>query len=121
MNLGTVKLTELPALYESCDAVVMPSLLECYSISYLEGMHFGLPIIASDRDFARASCGDGALYFDPLDARDLAAKIAMLRHHPSLSAGLVARGRSRLESMEFSWEEAARRYVAVLKEIAGAA
>jgi glycosyltransferase involved in cell wall biosynthesis len=121
VNLGTVELAELPALYERCDAVVMPSLLECYSISYLEGMYFGLPIIASDRDFARASCEDGALYFDPMDAGDLAAKIAMLRHVSSLSAGLAARGKRRIESIEFSWEEAARRYVAVLKEIAKAA
>ena len=44
-----------------------------------------------------------------------------VRRDPSLSAELAARGRRRLETMEISWEEAARRYVAVLQEIAGAA
>jgi glycosyltransferase involved in cell wall biosynthesis len=31
-------------------------------------MH-GIPVLTSDRDFARDICGDGALYFEPTDPR----------------------------------------------------
>ena len=39
-------------------------------------MQFGLPILTSDRDFARHICQDAALYFDPLDADSVARSMA---------------------------------------------
>ena len=40
--------------------VSLPSLLESYSGAYVEAMSFGVPIVTSDRDFAREVC-DGRL------------------------------------------------------------
>lgn len=42
----------------------------------LEAMRMGLPVFASDRDFVRAVCSDGAVYFSPDDPRDAARIVA---------------------------------------------
>ncbi len=70
-NIGPVKLEETASLYRQCDALLMPTLLESFGITYIEAMHFKLPILTSERDFARAVCQDSAFYFDPLDSADI--------------------------------------------------
>ena len=46
-------------------------------------------------------CEDAALYVDPYDAKDIAAKINSLVSNPELRDSLVKRGRKRCE--HFSW------------------
>ena len=49
------------------DAIIFPSLLECFSATPLEAMAMEKPFFASDREFIRDVCSDYALYFDPED------------------------------------------------------
>jgi glycosyltransferase involved in cell wall biosynthesis len=70
-NIGPVKFDETASLYKQCDALLMPTLLESFGITYIEAMYFKLPILTSDRDFARVLCTDSAFYFDPLDSADI--------------------------------------------------
>jgi len=56
-------------------------------------MHFGIPIVTSDRDFARSVCGDAAIYIDPLDGENIIAALEALRNSGKLRAQLVASGR----------------------------
>ena len=65
LNLGPVDLEDLPNVYRASDALFLPTLLESFSGTYLEAMHYGLPILTTDLDFARNICRDAALYFDP--------------------------------------------------------
>lgn len=67
ITLGRVNTNQCPPLYQKCDAMFLPTLLECFSASYLEAMHMKTTIITSDRGFSRSVCGDYAYYFDPLD------------------------------------------------------
>jgi glycosyltransferase involved in cell wall biosynthesis len=67
VNLGPLRLDELPAAYAAADAVVFPSLLEAYSAAPLEGMVSGRLVFASDRAFVRTTCGSGVVYIDPRD------------------------------------------------------
>lgn len=67
---------QCPSFYEQIDGVVFPSLLECFSATPLEAMVMSKPLFASDRGFVRDVCGDHAVYFDPLDADDIALNIA---------------------------------------------
>lgn len=64
VNIGQVPLNQMSTLYKQCDALLMPTLLESFSIVYLEAMYHGLPVFTSDMWFARAVCGDAAAYFD---------------------------------------------------------
>lgn len=75
-TVGSLSPDQCPSFYEQIDAVVFPSLLECFSATPLEAMVMSKPLFASDRGFVRDVCGDHAVYFDPLDADDIALKIA---------------------------------------------
>lgn len=76
VNVGPLGMAECPVFYQSIDAVVFPSLLECFSVTPLESMAMGKALFASDRQFVKDVCKDFAFYFDPLDAKSIAASIA---------------------------------------------
>lgn len=65
-NHGELKPAQVLDLYREIDAIFFPSLLEASSATPLEANVLGLPLIASDRDFVRASA-KAVKYFDPLD------------------------------------------------------
>jgi glycosyltransferase involved in cell wall biosynthesis len=71
VNVGQVPLGRMQSLYAQCQALVLPTLLESYSIVYPEAMAEGLPIVTSDLWFARAVCGEAASYCNPVDAVDI--------------------------------------------------
>lgn len=61
--------------YLSSSFVLCSSLVESSTAVFPESFIAERPLLVSDRDFARNLCGDAALYFDPLDAADIARKI----------------------------------------------
>ena len=75
INHGPLKSQDCPLFYQSVDACIFPSLLECFSIMPIEAMFMKKPVFASDRDFVRAICKEFPFYFDPLSPADVAEKI----------------------------------------------
>jgi glycosyltransferase involved in cell wall biosynthesis len=71
INVGKLEGTQMPSLYQQCDAILFPTLLETYGLPYIEAMAYGKSIITSDLDFAKAVCNDFAYYFDPFDANSI--------------------------------------------------
>jgi glycosyltransferase involved in cell wall biosynthesis len=65
-NLGVIKLQDCPSFYQQVDGIMLPSLLECFSITPYEAMLMKKIIFLSDRDFFKAPCSGHAIYFDPL-------------------------------------------------------
>jgi hypothetical protein len=65
-NLGVIKLQDCPSFYQQVDGVMLPSLLECFSITPYEAMLMKKVVFLSDREFFKATCRGHALYFDPL-------------------------------------------------------
>ena len=108
---------ELPNLYRAADAYILPTLLETYSFTYDEAMHFGLPILTSDRDFARERCQDAAIYFDPLDAESVAKAMARVMEDADLRASLVANGK-RVLAAASTWDQITARFVEILERVA---
>ena len=49
----------------------MPILIETYSLPYLEAQMLGKQVFTSKRDFATELCKDYAIYFDPLNPKDI--------------------------------------------------
>ncbi|CAD5377005.1 Glycosyl transferase family 1 [Pseudomonas sp. OF001] len=83
INVGPLSVAQCPSFYQAMDAVIFPSLLECFSATPLEAMAMQKPLFASDRGFVRDVCGDFAWYFDPLNAEsaaDVIAKYITQRH-----------------------------------------
>jgi glycosyltransferase involved in cell wall biosynthesis len=105
INVGPLKEDQLAGYFYNSDALFFPSLLESFSSTHLEAMHFGLPILTSDLDFSRYSCDDAAFYFDPWNTDDIADKILMLKNNNALAAELAEKGKKRLSLFFRSWSE----------------
>lgn len=75
INVGSLKVNECPNFYEEMDAIIFPSLLECFSATPLEAMIMKKPLFASDRGFIKDVCLDFAYYFEPTDPESAAAVI----------------------------------------------
>lgn len=96
---------EIVALYSQAAALVFPSLYEGFGIPPLEAMLLGCPVLSSRIEPAKEVCGDAALYFDPLDARDIVRSIDRLTQNPELRVEMIARGHARASA--FSWDRSA--------------
>lgn len=105
INVGPLKQEELAGYFYNCEALLFPTLLESFSGTYLEAMHFGLPILTSGLDFAHYVCGEAALYFDPWSPADIVEKILLLKNNCKLKDDLISRGRKRISNFFESWEE----------------
>ncbi|MFA0254814.1 glycosyltransferase [Vibrio breoganii] len=74
-SVGEINIAQCPAFYDLLDALLFPSLLECFSASPIEAMKMNTTVIASNYPFVKELCGDAAFYFNPLSANDIARVI----------------------------------------------
>lgn len=116
INVGVVKVEEGPSLYNECDAMFLPTLLECFSASYVEAMKMEKPIVTSDMGFARTICDTAAIYFDSVDPKDAADKIIQLYNSISLQSSLKNRGLKRVNVFGTP-EERAKKYLKLCKKL----
>jgi glycosyltransferase involved in cell wall biosynthesis len=116
-NVGVVKIDEAPALYKECDAMFLPTLLECFSASYAEAMKMDVPVLTSDMGFAHTVCNDAAVYFNPIDPADIADKIIQLTASEDLRKSLVAKGKETLKNFG-SADVRAKKYLELLTQLA---
>jgi glycosyltransferase involved in cell wall biosynthesis len=65
VNLGPLGYGELRSVYLAARICFLPTVLESMSGSYLEALHYQLPIVTTECDFARDTCGSAAAYFVP--------------------------------------------------------
>jgi glycosyltransferase involved in cell wall biosynthesis len=92
----------------------LPTLLECFSVSYAEAMKMDRVILTSDLPFARNICVDAALYFDPLSPKDIGDMIYKAATDDGLRAQLIHNGRQQL-SRFLSPEEKAAAYLKIIE------
>ena len=78
INHGRCSQLQLISVYNQCSICFLPTLLETFSATSLEAMHFNLDIVASDYSFNREVIEDAGLYFQSLNAKDAAEKILMI-------------------------------------------
>lgn len=106
INIGPVPQALLSDYYRQVDGLLLPTLLESFSGTYLESMAFERSILTSNRDFAKETCGNAALYFDPLIPESMRDAIVRLKQDSTLRDTLVANGRVRLAQVTGTWESA---------------
>ena len=73
--IGNKSMYEVPYLYSISNFMFLPTLLECFSASYCEAMFMKKIILTSDLSFARSTCSDGAIYFDPINAYSIVSAL----------------------------------------------
>jgi glycosyltransferase involved in cell wall biosynthesis len=104
--LGSVDRNRLVELYRDCAMLVFPSTAETFGHPLVEAMACGTPIASSNRAAMPEILGDAGLYFDPLDAGDMAAVICRLMDDKEMATLLGRAGQERAEL--FSWERTAK-------------
>jgi glycosyltransferase involved in cell wall biosynthesis len=106
LNVGPIPIAKCPQLYSECDALFLPTLLECFSANYPEAMCMGKPILTSNLSFAHSICANAALYFDPMDPNDIVDKIFKIIGSKELYNELKCNGFKQLSTLKTSSERA---------------
>jgi glycosyltransferase involved in cell wall biosynthesis len=116
INHGEVPLSKLASIYQKGSVLLFPTLLECFSATYLEAAYFYLPILTSDLPFAKTICGNHAEYFDPTDSEEIAKKIFTIYKDKNLYANLSKKSRKIYEN-SISSEERAKKIINYCEDI----
>ena len=115
INVGPVEMEYVPSLYQQADGLLMPSLLESFSGTYVEAMYHGKPIFTSDLDFAKVVCGDAAFYFNPLEANSIINSIRFAYENPDLMLSKISSGKERLNAF-LSWEQVFDKFLKIIEK-----
>lgn len=99
VNVGPVPVSRGPEMYQTCQMLFLPSVLETFSANYPEAMAMGLPIITTNLRFARDVCGAAGAYFEPMNARDAALAIGRVCEDERLWTSLIAEGKRILRTL----------------------
>lgn len=118
INVGPVEMARVPSLYAQTDVLLMPTLLESFSGTYVEAMFHGKPILTSDLDFARDVCGEAAYYFDPLNPDSILDAVNLAFRNTELREQKIASGKMSLNDMP-TWPQAFEMYQALIEQAAG--
>lgn len=113
--LGKVTIQQCPHLYEQSDVMFHPTLLECFSASYSDAMVMGKPIITTDLPFAHGQCSDAAIYYSPLDYKELGDKIVILSKNKELQIQLVSNGKKQLKTFDTP-EDRVRKLIEIVEK-----
>jgi glycosyltransferase involved in cell wall biosynthesis len=117
--LGTIPFDDLVSLYQKADLVIAAGLYESNCLPVLEASAAGTPVIASRIPPNEELSSTLQLnLFDPKDADDLSRTILKLWNEPKLRSAHSAHNRKHVA--EYSWTNAAQKYLDWFDRIASA-
>jgi len=117
INKGKINLEDIPALYKESHILFLPTLLEVFSVTFLEAMIFKLPIITSNLSFNKEVCKDAAYYFnDYFEGRDVINLILNLIENEEERNLLIENGNN-IVSLYKSNNEIYKEHIDTLKNI----
>ncbi len=100
---GYIPDADLPALYSGCLAYALPSLYEGFSLSHLQAMACGAPVVGSNLSSMPEVIGNAGILVDPISVREIADGITKAIKSRSV---LGEKGIKRAKL--FTWEETAK-------------
>jgi glycosyltransferase involved in cell wall biosynthesis len=106
---------ELAAVYSAADMYVNASLYEGFSLTLVEALACGTPVVAADRGALGEIAGDAAVLVEDPTEEALAEAMWRVLDDAALRAELRRRGPERARL--FRWEETARQTLDVLRDV----
>lgn len=116
-NLGFISEEYLEDIYRHCQAVIVPSLLESQSFSYLEALYFHKAILTTDMDFAYTVCKDAAQYFSPEAPDDWTNFIFILKNNPHILKEMEKAAKVRASDYLVTSENVCKAYLSLAQEV----
>lgn len=116
--LGYVADKDFKKIYSQALALVHPSLMEGFSLTGLEAMALGCPVISSDSSCLPEIYQDSVLYFDPYKPQQLINQIVKLKNSPKLRQKMISLGLAQVQ--KYSWEKTAQKTFSVYQKILNA-
>lgn len=95
----------LKKLYQNCVCYVFPSLMEGFGLPGLEAMGMGAPVAAANATSLPEIYGEAAIYFNPKDTDDTAAKLVQVLTDRRLRLDLVKHGQKQFA--KYNWRKMA--------------
>jgi glycosyltransferase involved in cell wall biosynthesis len=108
LNAGALKMDNVPQWYNATQALILPTLLESFSGTYIEAMYYERPVFTSNLDFATEVCGEAAYYFNPMDADNMLEVLKNAFDNPQIMAEKVAIGKTKVNE-DFTWKNVAHK------------
>jgi glycosyltransferase involved in cell wall biosynthesis len=112
---GEITDENLKAYYRHADLLIHPSFYEGFGFPPLEAMAAGCPVLVSNAASLPEVCGPAAVYFDPRQSGDMAARIREILEGPELRKELVHKGREWVR--RFTWNTCADQTLQVLRAL----
>jgi glycosyltransferase involved in cell wall biosynthesis len=113
---GALSDRDLVQLLGGASALAFPSLYEGFGLPIIEAMAVGCPVITANSGATAEVAGDAAQLCDPTRVSSIADAVEALLSDDGHANELRERGLAR--SQQFSWPAAARRTLAVYREVA---
>lgn len=92
LNLGPISPDRVGELIDQCDAMCNLARLESFSNNFVEAWSLKRPLLVTDADWSRDSCGEGAVYVNPCDPRSIVDAIDMLSRNDDVYRSVVESG-----------------------------
>ena len=113
--LGYLSDLELAYLYNGASLLVYPSLYEGFGLPPLEAMACGTPVVVSRVASLPEVCGDTAFYIDPHTIESIVEGMYTVATDDAMRKSMAQKGLARAK--EFTWEESARKHMAVFNAL----
>jgi len=114
---GQFPLKSLPELYAGADFVVVPSFYEGFGKGVLEAMACGVPALCARAASLPETAEHAALYFDPLNAEDMADRMITVSTDREIYNECRRLGLERAKA--FSWDKCVERTLQIIYNTAG--
>jgi len=115
---GLITDEALATYYQQSIAIVVPSLMEGFGLPAVEAMAQDCLVLASNIPSLREICGNAAMYFDPLDASNIAKCMEEAVQLPiTKRKELIHDGKKKI--LQYSWQKMAEETLLIYERCIG--